>query len=176
VDVDRGRTGLFSFERNINYGLNLFSRQEASNVFLKVLQIFKSGHPTPQNQSDGFVETTTAQDIFTLLLPNLSDSDSKALFDISFVHDVLACKDNGVQKRGYKILTKLVESGKLVVNASSVLAKVDKMTDGLNSAAKKVRNPVVPSRPLNFCNRTDSVYWPLWSLAWIWIPCTSYPL
>jgi ribosomal RNA-processing protein 12 len=60
------------------------------------------------------------------------------LFDLSLTSDVLTCKDNGVQKRGYKILTKVIESGKVDVDVESTLKKLDELVDGLNVAAKKV--------------------------------------
>jgi len=82
--------------------------------------------------------TTTSQDILVLLIPNISAVDSRLLFDLSLSSEVLSCKDNGVQKRGYKILSKLVESGKLPVDAEEILKKLDDMTDGLTPAAKKV--------------------------------------
>lgn len=82
--------------------------------------------------------TTTSQDILVLLIPNISAADSRLLFDLSLSSEVLSCKDNGVQKRGYKILSKLVESGKPPVDAEEILKKLDDMTDGLTPAAKKV--------------------------------------
>ena len=82
--------------------------------------------------------TTTAQDILILLLPNLPGPDLKVFFDLSLTSDVLTCKDNGVQKRGYKILTKIIESGKVDVDLQSTLKKLDELVDGLSVAAKKV--------------------------------------
>lgn len=82
--------------------------------------------------------TTTSQDILILLLPNLSAVDSQSLFDLMLTSEVLSSKDNGVQKRGYKILAKVVESGKIAVDSEAILRKLDDLTDGLNPAAKKV--------------------------------------
>lgn len=48
-----------------------------------------------------------------------------------------------MQKRGYKLLTKLVESGKIPIQAESDLQKLDDMVDGLAPAAKKVCRPVM---------------------------------
>ena len=82
--------------------------------------------------------TTTAQDILVLLLPTLSTADCQALFELCLASDVLSCKDNGAQKRGYKILSKLVDSEKVKVNAEVILKRLDEMTVGLTPAAKKV--------------------------------------
>jgi ribosomal RNA-processing protein 12 len=82
--------------------------------------------------------TTTSQDILVLLLPTLSTADSQALFELCLAPEVLSCKDNGVQKRGYKILSKLVDGGKVTVIAEVIIRRLDEMTEGLTAAAKKV--------------------------------------
>jgi len=116
--------------------------KESHNAFLKVVQLFKTNLPaaqkTPNVSGDIGNMTTTSQDILVLLIPNISAADSRLLFNLSLSSEVLSCKDNGVQKRGYKILSKLVESGKLPVDAEEILKKLDDMTDGLTPAAKKV--------------------------------------
>lgn len=84
--------------------------------------------------------TATTQDILILLLPHLAPSDGTALFQLCLSSEVLGCKDNGVQKRGYKILAKLVEGGKVPVDAEPVLRQLDQLVDGLTPAAKKVND------------------------------------
>lgn len=80
------------------------------------------------------------QDILLLLLPYLSAADSTALFELCLTHEVITNQDNGVQKRGYKTLAKLVEGGKLTtLDVDSVVKKLDELSDGLAPAAKKVR-------------------------------------
>lgn len=111
---------------------------------MKVVQLFNTNLPLSQkahfgNQDDIGNMTVTAQDIFVLLLPQLSQSDSQNLFELTMKREVLCCKDNGVQKRGYKILSKLVEGGKVTVDAEQVLRTLDDMIEGLTPAAKKVR-------------------------------------
>lgn len=83
--------------------------------------------------------TATSQDILILLLPYLSSENATGLFQLCLTSEVLGSRDNGVQKRGYKILTKLVESNKVSVDAASVLRTLDELMDGLSAAAKKVR-------------------------------------
>lgn len=82
--------------------------------------------------------TTTSQDILILLLPYLSPADSMSLFDLCLTPEILNGRNNGIQKRGYKILTKLVDGGKISVNSETVVRKLDEMVDGLTPAAKKV--------------------------------------
>lgn len=76
-----------------------------------------------------------------MLLPFLSPADSAALFEMGISPQILAAKDNGVQKRGYKILAKLMESGKVPIDAEKVLGQLDEVADGLMAAAKKVSGP-----------------------------------
>ena len=78
------------------------------------------------------------QDILILLLPYLSTKDATELFQMCLSSDILGGKDNGVQKRGYKILAKLVHSGKVTVDAEPILGQLDKLVEGLAPAAKKV--------------------------------------
>ncbi|KAH9485194.1 Ribosomal RNA-processing protein 12 [Psilocybe cubensis] len=120
--------------------------QEIHNAFLKVVQLFKTSLPMAQKtlgniSSAGDIGnmTTTSQDILILLLTNLSVTDSQALFEFTLTPEVLSCKDNGVQKRGYKILAKLVDAGDIAVDPEVVLRKLDDLTEGLTAAAKKDR-------------------------------------
>jgi len=113
---------------------------------------------------------TTAQDILILLLPNLPGPDLKTLFDLSLTLDVLTCKDNGVQKRGYKILTKVTESGKVDINVESTLKKLDELVDGLSVAAKKVCGLSLLENRSNTFHRTVSTYWQPWSPFCIRLP------
>jgi hypothetical protein len=77
-------------------------------------------------------------DLLVLILPYLSPSDGAALFDICLSTQITESKDNAVQKRGYKILAKLVESGKVSPDPQQVLQQMDSLLEGLTPAAKKV--------------------------------------
>lgn len=79
------------------------------------------------------------EDILLLLLLYLSVSDSTALFELCLTPQILSNGDNGVQKRGYKILLRLVETGKLEeMDVDKTVKKLDELSDGLAPAAKKV--------------------------------------
>jgi ribosomal RNA-processing protein 12 len=78
------------------------------------------------------------QDILILLLPYLSQADAQALFNLCLNSEVISGKDNGVQKRGYKILAKLLEEDRVEVDIIAVLKTLDELSVGLTSAAKKV--------------------------------------
>ena len=81
-----------------------------------------------------------ALDLLLLMLSYLSSADATTLFNICLAGDILESKDNAVQKRGYKVLAKLVEGGKVDVNADDILKRLDGVADGLAAAAKKVRD------------------------------------
>ncbi len=91
----------------------------------------------PANEEENI--SVTALDLLLLLLPCLSPADTTALFQLCLSSTILCTKDNAIQKRAYKILTKLVESGTMTVDAEAVLKELDTLSEGLTSAAKKVR-------------------------------------
>lgn len=82
------------------------------------------------------------QDILVLLLPHLSTQDTSELFDTIFSNEVLINSDNGVQKRSYKILARLIEGGKLSLNAETLIKRLDELSEGLSPAAKKVTSMI----------------------------------
>ena len=82
--------------------------------------------------------TAMTHDITILLLPYISSVDTGTLYQLSLSSNVIANKDSRVQKWGYKILAKLIESGKVNVNSEVVFVKLDEQLDGLVPAAKKV--------------------------------------
>jgi ribosomal RNA-processing protein 12 len=88
--------------------------------------------------STGDSITATTQDLLLLLIPYLPAVDAIALFQKCLSTEILGSKDNGVQKRGYKILAKLTENGKVVIDTETVLRRLDELSDGLSPAAKKV--------------------------------------
>ena len=100
----------------------------------------KAQHGRGSTDTGSVVSMT--QDILVLILPHLSTQDTSELFDIVLSQEVLANRDNGVQKRGYKILARLIEGGKLSPDAELLIKQLDEFSDGLCPAAKKV-NPMV---------------------------------
>ncbi|KAF6760152.1 ribosomal RNA-processing protein 12 [Ephemerocybe angulata] len=122
--------------------------QEINKAYGKVIQLFKTNlaktqqetaRPNNTAQSENANLTATAQDILILLLPYMSASDAGSLFELCMAPEVLSGKDNGIQKRGYKVLAKLVEGGKIAPSSEEVLKRLDELVDGLLPAAKKDR-------------------------------------
>lgn len=81
------------------------------------------------------------QDILLLLLPYLTTANAQDLFEVCAASDVLAAKDGGVQKRGYKTLSKLLEDSEVDVDVEGVLKKLQEVdvADAVASGAKKDR-------------------------------------
>ncbi|KAK7005671.1 rRNA processing protein [Favolaschia claudopus] len=119
--------------------------QEIAKAHTKIVQLLKANltsqaaQPARSSSIEGGSEAATTQDLVLLLLPNLSRADALQLFQLCCSAEVLSAKDNGVQKRGYKILTRLVQSEKVEIDAEATLKKLDELVDGLTPAAKKDR-------------------------------------
>ncbi|KAG6866736.1 hypothetical protein C0991_011395 [Blastosporella zonata] len=141
----------------ISVWASVAGEQEITKAYIKVAELFKNNMtlaakaPSQHGGQDSGSVTATTQDILILLIPYLSSADATALFSLCLSTEVLGGKDNGVQKRGYKILTKLVESGKVSIDAEVVIRQMDDLSDGLAAAAKKDRfnllSLLVPSLP-----------------------------
>lgn len=118
--------------------------------------------------------TAMTQDILILLLPFLSSEDASSLFQTCLSSDVLENKDNRVQKRGYKILAKLLDSGKVMVGVETVLGQLDDISEGLAPAAKKVRVvSLAQHSTLLILTRIGLLYWRFSFPFYLLPPCTS---
>ncbi|KAI5890624.1 rRNA processing protein RRP12 [Schizophyllum commune H4-8] len=106
---------------------------DISTAFANVFQLIKANL-----KKDANVVMAT-QDIVVILLPYLPSSDAEPLFAFCLTGDVLGHSETGVQKRGYKILAKLVAGGKVAIDAEAVLKQLDEQADLLAPAAKKDR-------------------------------------
>ncbi|EPQ57690.1 hypothetical protein GLOTRDRAFT_37808 [Gloeophyllum trabeum ATCC 11539] len=115
----------------------LADSKEVTKAYAKVLDLFKR-HVASTDEGSGGV-TATTQDLLVILLPYLSAQDASALFDFCLSEQVLAHRDNAVQKRAYKILVKLAESGQAEVRAEEVLGRLQAVLDKLGAAGKKER-------------------------------------
>lgn len=119
--------------------------QQTTQAYTKVVELFKqnlgksrpSGSGGMQVDDNGSV-TAMTQDLLLLLLPSLSATDAQTLFDLCISAQVLEDRNTGVQKRGYKILGKLIENGTVTVDPETVIKQLDGVSDGLTAAAKKV--------------------------------------
>lgn len=154
--VDRGTRGTVGDV--ITAWLGIADATEINKAYNKIVALFQqnlaqAGAPSQQGESS--VAATTL-DLLALLTPFLSQTDAAALFQMCLTPQVLASKDVGVQKRGYKILARLAESGKVLVDAEVVVKELEARADALHAAAKRDRFallaavvPAIPSTSLH---------------------------
>ena len=134
-----------------------------TKAYQKLVALLKQNlaKPAPAGAGAGDQSSLAAMalDLIALTVPYLSPADSTSLFALCLTGEVLESKDNGTQKRGYKVLGKLVESGKVKLDAQSVLQQLDKLLDGLAAAAKKVSDRMCAfDRGVDECDRTGSCF------------------
>ncbi|KAK0212882.1 armadillo-type protein [Desarmillaria ectypa] len=131
--------------------VSIAGESNIAKAYAKVLEMFKTNlHQPPHGSSDDNMVIIT-QDLLIMLLSHLSATDANALLTLCLSEEVLCSKDNGVQKRGYKTLCRLVECGNVSIDTESVIRQLGEYTDGLVPAAKKDRfallASLVPSIP-----------------------------
>jgi ribosomal RNA-processing protein 12 len=131
--VDRDNRGMVGDVISVWAGLA--EKQDIAKAYRKVVDLFRQS----LQQSDNGNTTAMTQDLLILLLPFLDAQDVAALFSTCLAQEVLCHKDNGVQKRGYKILAKLLEKGKAEEDALQTFQRLDELSVGLTPAAKKDR-------------------------------------
>ncbi|KAG2055879.1 NUC173-domain-containing protein [Suillus hirtellus] len=131
--VDRDNRGMVGDVIGVWAGLA--EKQDIAKAYRKVVDLFRQS----LQQSDNGNTTAMMQDLLILLLPFLDTQDVAALFSTCLAQEVLCHKDNGVQKRGYKILAKLLEHDKVEEDALQTFQRLDELSVGLSPAAKKDR-------------------------------------
>ncbi|KAJ7647107.1 armadillo-type protein [Roridomyces roridus] len=140
-----GRDSRGSVGEVITVWAAIAGEQEIAKAQVKVVELLKANlasqasQPPRSSSIEGGSAAAATQDLVLLLLPNLSRADAQQLFQLCLSAQMLSAKDNGVQKRGYKILTRLIESQKVEIDAVAVLKQLDELADGLTAAAKKDR-------------------------------------
>ncbi|KAF8554190.1 NUC173-domain-containing protein [Imleria badia] len=126
----------------ISVWANIADPDEISKAYRKVVELFRQNlqklSSAPDVQQNANI-TTMTQDLLILLLPWLEPQEMTSLLQICMNDEVLCCKDNGVQKRGYKILAKVLSSEKVQADTLETLQQLDSFTTGLSPAAKKDR-------------------------------------
>ncbi|OAX40112.1 NUC173-domain-containing protein [Rhizopogon vinicolor AM-OR11-026] len=131
--VDRDNRGMVGDV--IRVWAELAEKEDIAKAYRKVLDLFRQS----LQQSDNGNTTAMTQDLLILLIPFLDAQDVATLFSTCLAQEVLCHRDNGVQKRGYKILAKLMENGEEEGDALQTFRRLDELSDGLSPAAKKDR-------------------------------------
>lgn len=123
------------------------NQQEMSKTCKKVVNMLNDSHKklSAANVHERTIDEQRAtvasmQDILILLIPYLSPSDAQIVFSLCLKPVMLGNKDNGIQKRTYKLMGKILVAGKLEnVDAESLFETLDKNSDNVLAAAKKDR-------------------------------------
>ena len=122
------------------------SSQEVAKMYQKVIALFKQNlnnqpKKPPKTDGDNVQNVTlTTQDLLVLLLPYLPFAECEELWGFCVSTAVISNADAGVQKRGYRVLSKLVQGEKLsaVLNAEVVLHQLAESADRVGPAARRV--------------------------------------
>ncbi|EJD52438.1 NUC173-domain-containing protein [Auricularia subglabra TFB-10046 SS5] len=123
----------------------LAGEQEISKAFRRVQDLLKKNlalyktKPAHGQGSEGVAVLQASEDLLLLLLPHLSAADSNTLFAMCLSPEMLGHWDGGVQKRCYRLLARLVETGHATVDAEVVLKKLLDESQSVAPAAKRDR-------------------------------------
>ncbi|KAK0485757.1 armadillo-type protein [Armillaria novae-zelandiae] len=112
--------------------VSIAGESNIGKAYANVFKMFKANLRQPSNGSSDDNTIIITQDLLIMLLPHLSTTDAIALFAVCLSEEVLCSKVNGVQKRGYKILWRLVECGNISIDTESVIRQLGEYTDGLD--------------------------------------------
>ena len=107
------------------------------DLLKKNLALYKT-KPAHGQGSEGVAVLQASEDLLLLLLPHLSAADSNALFAMCLSAEMLGHWDGGVQKRCYRWLARLVETGSATIAAEVVLKKLLDESQSVAPAAKRV--------------------------------------
>ncbi|GJJ06213.1 hypothetical protein Clacol_000403 [Clathrus columnatus] len=115
-------------------------------MYHKVVSLFQQeiknpSKPTSVKGTDAPNMLLMTQDLLILILPTLPRAECKELWDLCLSGVVIGHSESGVQKRGYRILTKLIEAGRLtsVLDVEDVITKLTSSSDTVTAPAKRDR-------------------------------------
>lgn len=106
-------------------------------TFDKVTEMLSANLGKVNNQKASQI-VVTMLDILILLVPYLPPTKAKDLFKMCMRKALLSDKENAVQKRGYKVLSKLLENSAFDIDVESVLRTMSELSDDVVVAARKV--------------------------------------
>ncbi|KZV94990.1 hypothetical protein EXIGLDRAFT_611092 [Exidia glandulosa HHB12029] len=123
----------------------LAGEQEITKAYKRVHDLLKKNlaanktKPAPGKPSDGVAILQATEDLLLLLLPHLSPADSNNLFEMCIAPEMLGHWDGGVQKRCYRLLARLVETGRANIDSEVVLKQLLEQSQSAAAAAKRDR-------------------------------------
>ena len=124
--------------------MRIVHTQDITATFEKVVIMLQDALKKPVGlaQSPGSVPVThTTLDILLLLIPSLSSASSQKLFEMALSKELMETTDPGIQKRDYRVLSRLVELG--VVQGRStvvehVVKRIGETTETVTQGAQRV--------------------------------------
>ncbi|KAF8586684.1 NUC173-domain-containing protein [Ramaria rubella] len=132
---------------------------EVAKMYRKVIALFQhnlNNKPAsiPKNNVDNAQNVILmTQDLLVLLLPYLPSPECEGLWNICISSLVIGNSDAAVQKRGYRILSKLAQGGKMstILDVENILKQLSDGMDIVGPAAKRDRTTLLtlllPSLP-----------------------------
>lgn len=94
----------------------------------------KKGHGAPRDEDDTIAPTHALLDILIALIPHAGPVEGR-FFDLAMSEGVLGSQDQGVQKKGYRILARLAEERGGKVIDGRVGEVIEKLVDSAGSVA-----------------------------------------
>ncbi len=154
--------------------LEILAPEQAKKTYAKVLGMLQGALPQLENQhkserGDAIPPPAYIMiDLLVLIVPHLAAEESTALFDLALGPDLLGNRDGGVQKKVYRLLTRVME-GKMAstvllskatpeqVRLQLLLRKLGEATENVSAGAKRDRVallaalvPRIPATELHF--------------------------
>ncbi|KDN43086.1 NUC173-domain-containing protein [Tilletiaria anomala UBC 951] len=165
--------------------MDVLDKQQVTKTYGKLLGMLQSAIPqvTPKSEREAAMEESgnrapppayTMMDLLVLLVPFLAKADVAQLFDTALGASLLGNKDPGIQKKAYRLLTRLVESklassaltayiedsdraGKKASRLAVMLRRLGQATEHVTAGSKRDRIallaalvPKIPSSELHF--------------------------
>ena len=133
----------------ISAWVKIAGENEIVTMYKKVITLFKQNLTNPPKShpkgSDAPNMTLMAQDLLVLLLPELPQAQCQELWTLCTSSQVVGNGDAAIQKRGYRILSKLVQTSKLSseLNIEEILTGLTASADSVGAPAKRDRITLV---------------------------------
>ncbi|KIJ49356.1 hypothetical protein M422DRAFT_59161 [Sphaerobolus stellatus SS14] len=140
-----GQDGKGTVGDAISTWVKIAAEKEIVTMYKKVVSLFKQNLTNPAKNppkgSDAPNMTLMAQDLLILLLPELPLPQCQELWALCTSSQVTGSDDTAIQKRGYRILSKLVQTGKLssVQSVEDVLTQLTATAETVGAPAKRDR-------------------------------------
>lgn len=132
VEYHVGKGGLFACEFSFVMEANE-PVQDVTDTYNKVTGMLATALTSPSKQQDASLPPVshTMLDLLIILIPHLPATTAVSLFNAASTGNLIENNDAAIQKKCYRILTKLIESGKAApaLQGEAVDQFVNKLAD-----------------------------------------------